>query len=412
MNSIESIIKYSTSALDKVYAAESKTAILGNGRKWVDVNFDKAGYVRIASILFDGLGDYKKVRSGDTANDYSHYQDGSADGFPVGDVALTWEIKPLEYKRARQFQIDEIDNEETAGLIIGNLASEFTRVAVVREADAICFSRMVEATSAVLGNYKEEDLTKADIISNLLDAFAYLNDNEVPEEDQIIYVSSKTNALIEKSPELTRFISQTDLKSGDITLHVKAFMGRPLIVVPSNRFLTKITTTSNGFAPTADSKAINYLVCDRHAVQPIVKFEKLRVFAPEVVQNFNGYKVNYLVYHDVIILENKKMGIYVSASATTKGVTVNSVLSVAQKAGAANNGLIITNYATKPTGLLGKLVYSATAITLGKAPTSPTNVKLGEEFSVGSATKGYFALVDGNGIAIANSGELTLSKKS
>ena len=412
MNSIETIIKYSTSALDKVYAAESKTAILGNGRKWVDVNFDKAGYVKVANLLFDGLGDYKKVRSGDTANDYSHYQNGSADGFPVGDASLTWEIRKLEYKRARQFQIDEIDNEETAGLIIGNLASEFTRVSVVRETDAICFSKIADATSSFLGNYKEEDLTKTDIISNLLDAFAYLNDNEVPEEDQVLYVSSQVNALIEKSPELTRFISQIDLKNDDITLHVKSFMGRPLIVVPSNRFLTKIATTSNGFAPTANSKAINYIVCDRKAIQPIVKFEKLKVFAPEVVQNFDGYKVNYLVYHDVIILDNKKKGIYVSASATTKGETVNSVLLVAQKAGTATNGLIITDYATKPSGLLGKLVYSATAITLGAKPTSPTNITIDKEFTVGSATKGYFGLVDGNGIAIATSGELTLSKKS
>ncbi|GEM_PF-2006798 len=407
MNSIETIIKYSANGLDKVYAAESKTAILGNGKKWVDVNFNEAGYVKIANLLFDGLGNYNKARSGEVGEDYAHYQNGTADGFPVGDVALKWETYKLNYKRGRQFQIDEIDNEETAGLMIGNLASEFTRVAVVREADAICFSKLAE-----VGYNKSEDLTKEDIISNLLDAFAYLNDNEVPEEDQILYVSSKVNALIEKSPELTRYITQTDLKNGDITLHVKAFMGRPLIVVPSNRFITNVKVTDNGFGAGTNSKAINYIVVDRKGVQPIVKFEKIKVFSPEVVQDFNGYKVNYLVYHDVIIPENKRAGIYVSVSASTDGSSVSANVSVSQKAGAATNGLIITSYATKPTNLLGTLVYSASAITLGAKPTSPTTITLGKEFTVGSATEGYFAITDGSGIAIAVSGKTALSKKT
>ena len=130
-NSIARIEKYMQNAIDTVFAVESKTRILENGSKFIDVNFKEAGYVKVMSILMDGLSDYYRVNNGlgSSNNGYSAYP--TLDGYKVGDAQATWELFQLRYDRGKQFRIDNMDNEETAGLMIGNLLTEFLRTKVV-----------------------------------------------------------------------------------------------------------------------------------------------------------------------------------------------------------------------------------------------------------------------------------------
>ena len=125
------ITKYMQNAIDTVFAEESKTRILENGSKFIDVNFKEAGYVKVMSLLTDGLSNYFRVNNGlgSSNNGYSAYP--TLDGYKVGDAQATWEIFQLQYDRGKQFRVDNMDNEETAGLIIGNLLTEFLRVKVV-----------------------------------------------------------------------------------------------------------------------------------------------------------------------------------------------------------------------------------------------------------------------------------------
>ena len=57
-NSIAVITKYLPKVVDRVFAEESKTALLMSGGKYIDINFKEAGYVKSFSILMDGLSDY------------------------------------------------------------------------------------------------------------------------------------------------------------------------------------------------------------------------------------------------------------------------------------------------------------------------------------------------------------------
>ena len=68
----------------------------------------------IPKISMDGLADYS--RNG---------------GYVSGDVTLTNETVTFNYDRGRKFTVDAMDNEETAGLAFGRLASEFIRTKVV-----------------------------------------------------------------------------------------------------------------------------------------------------------------------------------------------------------------------------------------------------------------------------------------
>lgn len=399
-NSIATIEKYLRGALDTILAESSKTAILEGSSKWVDVNFDMAGTVKVARILMDGLSDYKRGNSATSADaGYQNYNASGVhgDGYKAGNASLEWETYKLAYDRGKQFQIDRMDDEETAGLMIGNLLAEFIRTKVVPEIDEIRFSRMAQYA----GTSVSEAVADNTILSKFIDAFEVLTENEVPDDDQVIFVNPAISTLMQKSAELSKLLIPGVYKPMEgVEFNINYFNGRPVIVVPSKRFFTNVGLGSNGYFPQASSYVINFLVCSKSAIVPIVKLETAKVFAPEVVQDFDGYKANLRIYHDALILENKKPAIYVSVS-TTLANTKTSLLSVEM------DGLAVASYSTTPRQLLGTLrVHTADFGAIGTTTALGTAIAVGEETTAGTK---YFALVDGNGVILAKSGSVVVA---
>lgn len=408
MNYINLITKYSTRALDAVLRKESVTSILRAPSKWVNLDFTNGRTVKVASFYSGMLGDYHRVNSVAPSDGYMHYQgtDGG-DGYPKTNARLDWEEFTLPYDRAAQIQIDELDNEETAGLAVMGATTQFGRTAIVPETDALLFSDITKKTSTTLGNQTSKDYSSAGadstILMDLLSAFKVMADNEVPEEDQVIFVSTQVKLLIDSSKDLTRFLSVGEYKDErDVSFNITTFQGRPLIVVPPSRFYTDILLDPvNGYYPSATSKPINFAVVARGAVNPIVKLNKFKVFSPEVVQNADAYLVNFHIYHGNFIPKNKVPAVYVSVGTTNASATTNT-LALNIVAGETAGSSIIEEIYTKPFGLnYDKIKYGTTAFTLhADASSTGTEVKIGEEFTPTSA-KGFFALLDARGIVIA-----------
>ena len=91
-------------------------------------------------------------------------------------------------------------------------------------------------------------------------------------------------------------------------------MGREIVSVPGRRFRTKIQLGANGFSWGTGSQAIDFIVCAKSAVYHVVKYDKIRVFDPKIVQDFDGYKVNVRIYHDCFVPDNKRVAIYAHLS--------------------------------------------------------------------------------------------------
>lgn len=408
-NSIGLITKYMQEAIDTVLTQEAKTNVLVNGSKFIDLNFKETGYVKVMSLLMDGLSDYYRVNNGlgSASNGYSTYP--SNDGYKVGDTSAKWELFQLEYDRGRQFRVDNMDNEETAGLVIGNLLAEFLRTKVVPEVDAVRFSKMAKKCNVALGNLVSETINANQIIGRFNSAFEWLFEHGVPEEEQVIFVSPNVMTLIRNTTELYKRLTQDEYRNSDVTFTIEKYEGRQIIEVPSNRFFTGVVTTDNGYMPSANSYVINFMIASKKAVVPVVKLEKSKIWTPEQVQDFDGYKVNFRMYHDIIIPKNKVPAIYTSVSAVA-GTSKTNLLSVALTK--VTSGYTLDAYYTTPVGLMGTVVRSATAFTLGnKYTTSSSVVAVGEgdtftKFS--SETAQYFALLDGSGKCIAISGSVTL----
>lgn len=426
MNAFEVITTYLPGAIDKYFAHDSKTAVLEKGKKYIDVNFNETGYVKIASILMDGLSDYYQTQQNSEnfvapntarpddaeAPNYAAYAgnvaSGSRDGFAIGGVDVQWEIFRLQWVRGKQFRIDYIANEETAGVIIGNALEEFHRLKVIPEVDVSRFSFMADQASASLGNLKTETIAANTIMAKFNEAFEWLFNMGVPSDQQIIFVSASTMTKIRNTTELTKFLTQGDYRSeAGIDFTVTKYMGRPIIEVPNDRFFTEALLTNNGYRATSGSKSLNYMVVSTKAVVPVRKLEHQKVYGPELsgLAGFHGYLINYLIYHGIFVPRNKVPGIYVSVSESAATAVVNTLMLDIRHN--ADHSWRIVNYFTNPVGMRGTLVYSATALgNLGASitidGTTIKSVKVGDVVAETAGSKAYyFGMVDATGKLIA-----------
>ena len=126
-NSITLFKKY-IDKLDEVYKQSAKTAVLDGDSTLVQMGAN-TNEIIVPKISMDGLGDYS--RNG---------------GYVDGDVTLTNETVTFNYDRGRAFSVDAMDNEESAGIAFGKLASEFIRTKVVPEMDAFRFAQYAGTT--------------------------------------------------------------------------------------------------------------------------------------------------------------------------------------------------------------------------------------------------------------------------
>ena len=118
-NSIELFRKNAPELLDKVYQSASTTADFDIDGALVRAGAN-ANEIIVPKLEMDGLADYDRNS-----------------GYTDGDVSLTNETVQFDYERGRKLQTDVIDDEETGGVIMANLSSEFVRTKVVPEVDAV-----------------------------------------------------------------------------------------------------------------------------------------------------------------------------------------------------------------------------------------------------------------------------------
>jgi hypothetical protein len=179
-------------------------------------------------------------------------------GYVSGDVTLTNETVTCNFDRGRMFTVDNLDNEETAGIAFGRLASEFIRTKVVPELDA--FRLATYAGISGIGTVAGAALSTGDaVVAALRAATNAMDEAEVPYEDRYLYITPTLLGLV------------TDLD----TTKSKAVLERFVKIqrVPQTRFYTAITQNDGtsegqaggGYVKGASAKNINFRVIGTEA---------------------------------------------------------------------------------------------------------------------------------------------------
>ena len=285
--------------LDEVYKAYSKSSVLDS----TAVQFVGANTVKVYKTSMDGLGNYNRNT-----------------GFVAGSVTGVWETMTLSQDRGRTFMVDRMDNEETLDLAFGSLAGEFIRTKVVPEVDAYTFAKLAGTTNILSGTAADVVVGTTDVPGLVDAAAAEMNENEVPEEGRLLFISETAYEGLKN--KIARF---TENGERNIFNGIEAYNGMRVIRVPQSRFYTAITmqdgTTSGqeggGYVGTASTGyKINFMIVHPTAVMKVMKHVLPRIFTPDVNQTADAWKFDYRAYYDVFAYENKVKGIYLHRGAT------------------------------------------------------------------------------------------------
>ncbi len=292
-NSIALFKKY-IDLLDEVYKQEAKTSGLDGDSSLVQAGAN-TNEIIIPKIDMDGLGDYS--RNG---------------GYTDGDVKFTNETVKFNYDRGRAFAVDAMDNEETAGLAFGKLASEFIRTKVVPEMDAFRFATYAGITGISKVSAGATLSTGADVISALRTAVTKMDEDEVPMEDRLLYITPTLHGLIQdldttKSREvMNRFASVTLVPQSRFYTAITLYDGK----TDTSSQASGVNQKPGGFVKAADGKDINFMVIHKPAILQYTKHTVSKVITPEENQTADAYKFPYRVYGLADVYENKVAGIY------------------------------------------------------------------------------------------------------
>lgn len=289
-NSI-ALFKQYIDLLDEVYKNASTTASLDISGDLVKAGAN-AKEILIPKMTLDGLADYS--RSG---------------GYIAGDVKLEMETVSFNFDRGRKFTVDAMDNEETAGVAFGKLASEFIRSKVAPELDA--FRYATYSGIAGIGTTTGAALsTGADVLTALVTAQNAMDEAEVPETERELHIT----------PTLYNLIYSVDTTKSKEVLNSFS----RIVKVPQTRFYTAIdqydgTTeneTAGGFVKDTTGKNINFMVIHKPAVIQYSKHIVSKVVSPEENQTSDGWMFFYRSYGLADVYDNKVKGIYLHKAAT------------------------------------------------------------------------------------------------
>lgn len=300
INTIEYAQKFSAE-LDKAYVQKAATGFLADNV--LRAKFVGAKTVVIPDIDFVGLVDYDRDN-----------------GFNRAAVTVAHTPFTMAMDRGRSIQIDREDMDETGiANLAGQVMGEYVRTQVVPETDAYVLSKLAGVantkSNTVTWNASNPYKVFTEMLNKVQEAAGY-------DEEAVCFIDSVALAAIENSTEISRHITVSEFKKGDVDLKVKSINGVALIPVQSKLMKsafdfvkTASGTTEGGFTADGSAKDIHMLMLPKKAASLVKKTEKMRIWSPEQNLDADAYKFDYRVYYDVFVKKSGMDSIYASFGA-------------------------------------------------------------------------------------------------
>lgn len=271
------------------------------------VKYDGGDTVHIPEISMQGLAKYDRD-----------------EGFNQGSVTLKFNPYKMTQDRGRTFQLDSMDvNETNFVATAGTVMGEFQRTQVIPEIDSYRYSKI--AALATAENKVTTGFTPAvaTILEKLEAEITDIQDVVGEDEGLIIVMSTKLRTILNNADKFNRYLNVAEFKNGSVNTTVKSFNDIPILGVPSARMKTAYVfndgKTANqqagGFKADTAAKDINWIIMPQRAPIAVSKTDKVRVFAPDINQKADAWKIDYRKYHDLWIPKNRFAAIRVNTGA-------------------------------------------------------------------------------------------------
>jgi N4-gp56 family major capsid protein len=264
--------KYSTKVDERFKLKSITEAAVHQDFEWNGVNA-----VNVYSIATSAMGNY--ARTG--ANRY---------GTPA-ELDDTVANYTLTQDRAFTFSIDK-GNREDSQMVreAGKALARQNDEVVVPEIDVYRLSKFAAAATANGGRPTAVNLTTSNAYSSFLQATAYLDDNKVPQEGRIAFVTPKFYNLLKQDPT---FLKASDLgQKMLINGQVGEVDGVAIVKAPTSYFPAKTP----------------FIVTHKSVMCAPKKLQEYKIH--ENPPGINGNLVEGRVYYDAFVLDAKKKGVF------------------------------------------------------------------------------------------------------
>lgn len=405
-------------ALDTVLVHESKSDILRayapSVYAQIETDFNHAGVVKLPKGSSGRLANYKAGNQSTPADGYVHFQSNGGDGFKRNDARIEFEDFKIQCDRGVEFQIDRVEGKKIDDLLKTYVVTQFPRTAIVPEIDAFRFAYLASRAKASYGNLVEEtpdsEGGENDIYTLLSGALTKLYDFGANTSTQVIFMSPKCYNLLINSGKYTRVGLIGDINIGGNAY--KTFMDRPVVLVPSDRFFDKITLSDNGYAPASGAKSINYLIVSADTTILLDVLSAMHIYDSESNWlGFDGWAIDYHLYHGIYVPDNKVPALYCSVGAELSANSAGRIF-VETVAGTASGATQVTGFDAYPGDLLvTKVAYDTADHDFGTKFTKSANIiSLNTDVTISGSV--YFYGLDANNLIIAKSvGKVTPTTK-
>lgn len=240
-----------------------------------------------------------------------------AGSYNKGSITNDWEPKKLEFDRDIEFILDPMDIDETNLVVeVANIQNTFEEEQAIPEKDCYRYSKLRAEAQAYTDAGAKIDATALDN-QNILEYFdekmAYMDDESVPQEGRMMYITSAVNKLIKECEGITRTISVG--AAGVINRNVHSLDDVQKIVVPSARMKTSYDFTE-GAVPSNTAKQMNMILVHPTCVISRDKYSYIKLFTPGTdSRTADNYIYQNRYYSDTFLLERKAPGIAINESA-------------------------------------------------------------------------------------------------
>lgn len=239
----------------------------------------------------------------------NHSRDGGFNRQAVTNRNLT---KVLEHDRNVEFFVDTMDVDETNQVLAAvNLTNAFETEHAIPETDAYRFSKIFSEFSGGGGHVDNTVLTRENILDTFDDYMQRMDEEEVPQEGRILYVTPAVSKLLSQSAELNRIMNVIDEKS-KIKRSVRMLDEVQVVVVPASRMKTEYDF-SDGFIPGGDARQINMMLIHPSSVIAVNKHSYIKLWSPGTHTQGDGYLYQNRQYGDLFVVDTRLGGIAINS---------------------------------------------------------------------------------------------------